>query len=86
MTWLGYLCTTGIEAIDYRLTDGSADPPGSTETLYTETLWRLPETLWCYAAHSVAPPLQAPPHRASGHITFACLNNPAKVRGSLTSP
>jgi len=79
VTWLGYLCTTGIEAIDYRLTDGYADPPGTTEALYTETLWRLPETLWCYTAHSVAPPLQAPPHYTTGHVTFACLNNPAKV-------
>ena len=43
VTWLGYLATTGLSAMDYRLTDARADPPGMTETLHTEALWRLPD-------------------------------------------
>ena len=44
VSWVGYLATTGIAAIDYRLTDARADPPGTADELHTETLWRLPIT------------------------------------------
>jgi protein O-GlcNAc transferase len=30
-TWLGFTTTTGMSAIDYRITDGHADPVGMTE-------------------------------------------------------
>jgi len=82
-TWLGYLGTTGMRAIDYRLTDAHADPEGATEALHTERLWRLPQTMWCYRPYSEAPAVDALPCDASGHITFACLNNPGKVTRSM---
>src|SRR5579872_4760507 len=31
ITWLGYPNTTGLQTIDYRLTDEIADPPGTTD-------------------------------------------------------
>ena len=40
-TWLDYLATTGVPAIDCRITDWVADPPGN-ERLHTEQLARLP--------------------------------------------
>src|SRR2546430_4927240 len=42
VTWLGYLNTTGLTAMDYRITDGYLDPAGKTEHLHTERLCRLP--------------------------------------------
>ena len=30
-TWLGYLGTTGLTSMDYRITDAYLDPPGQTE-------------------------------------------------------
>ena len=47
-TWIGYLGTTGMSRMDYRITDATADPPGLTERLHTETLARLPHSQWCY--------------------------------------
>ena len=47
-TWLGYLNTTGVTAIDYRLCDRHTDPEGETERLHTEKLLRLPHSQWCY--------------------------------------
>lgn len=35
-TWLGYPATTGMAAMDYRITDSYAEPPGMTEHLNTE--------------------------------------------------
>src|SRR5207248_310124 len=40
MTFLGYPFSTGLETIDYRITDAYADPPGVSEEFYVERLLR----------------------------------------------
>lgn len=76
--WLGYVTSTGLEAMDYRLTDALADPPGGDESGYTEILLRLPSvTVFEPAADS--PPLEALPALAGDRFTFACLNHLSKV-------
>src|SRR5439155_318014 len=47
-SWLGYLNTTGLSRIQYRITDHHCDPVGLTERLHTERLVRLPNSQWCY--------------------------------------
>ena len=42
MTWLGYQSTTGLRAIDFRITDEALDPTGTSEHLHSERLLRLP--------------------------------------------
>lgn len=79
VTWLGYLATTGLQAVDYRFTDPYADPVGLTEALHTETLWRLPATQWCYQPHASAPAVMAAPSASNGFVTFGCLNNASKM-------
>jgi predicted O-linked N-acetylglucosamine transferase (SPINDLY family) len=79
VSYLGYLGTTGLTAMDYYITDAHADPPGLSEAYYQEKLIRLPECAFCYAP-GPAPELSAdPPARRSGQVTFGCLNSPAKV-------
>src|SRR5262249_49399823 len=48
VTYLGYPNTTGVPAIDYRLTDACADPPGKADALHTEKLVRMPESFLCF--------------------------------------
>jgi predicted O-linked N-acetylglucosamine transferase (SPINDLY family) len=68
-----------MSAMDYRLTDALADPPGLTDAFYTETLVRLPQAFFCYDPLGEAP-LGPLPARTAGHITFGSFNNYAKVQ------
>jgi protein O-GlcNAc transferase len=79
VTWLGYLSTTGISAIDYRLTDHKADPPGLSDEYHVEKLWRLPRTAWCYTPYAEAPAIVQPPCEMNKFVTFGCLNSPHKL-------
>lgn len=79
VTWLGYPNTTGVPAMDFRLTDAWADPPGITETLHTEALVRLPNGFLAYQPRPEAPDVAPPPFRTRGHVTFGCFSNPAKL-------
>jgi predicted O-linked N-acetylglucosamine transferase (SPINDLY family) len=81
VTWLGYPNTTGLRAMDYRLTDSVADPPGLTEHLYTEELIRIPGSFCCYSASRGAPEVGELPAFRNRHVTFGSFNNYAKVSG-----
>jgi len=83
-TWLGYCASTGLEAIDYRLSDPYLDPPETDLSLYSEQTVHLPETWWCYRCAGPTPEPSSPPSLGAGYITFGCLNNFTKVSpGSL---
>lgn len=79
VSYLGYATTTGLDTIDFRLTDSFADPPGLTESHYVEQLVRLPRTLACYAPPPQAPPVGPLPALAGGRLTFASFSSPAKI-------
>lgn len=79
LAFLGYLCTTGMAAMDYRVSDSYADPPGLSDTVHTEHLLRLPRTLWCYQPPQDAPPVAHLPALHRGQITFASFNNLTKL-------
>ncbi len=78
VTYIGYQNTTGMSAMDYRLTDDHADPPGVTDPFYTEQLVRLPRAFFCYKA-GATPPTTPPPALENGYVTFGSFNNFAKV-------
>jgi len=82
-TYLGYPNTTGLRAVDYRITDAYADPPGESDRLSTERLARLPGSYFCYRPASETPAVGPPPCLASGHVTFGCFNNFAKLSGNF---
>jgi predicted O-linked N-acetylglucosamine transferase (SPINDLY family) len=79
VSWLGYLSTTGLATMDYRVADSHTMPPGLCEPYYTETLVRLPDTFVCYRAPAEAVDVGPLPALTAGHITFGSFNNFAKV-------
>ena len=78
MTYLGYPDTTGLSAIDYRITDSQTDPPGLTSMYHTEKLIYMPEIQWCYQV-PLSPRIKELPALEAGCITFGSLNNMAKI-------
>lgn len=79
LTWLGFPGTTGLSAIDYRITDAHACPEGLLERFHSERLLRLPHSQWCYQAPPDCPPVATPPSAARGFATFGVFCNLAKV-------
>ncbi len=78
LTWLGYPNTTGLPAMDYRLTSEVQDPPGE-EAFHTERLVRLPGGTNCYAPPTESPPIGPLPVDRVGWITFGSLHRPDKI-------
>ncbi len=85
ITWLGYPNTTGLQTMDYRLTDNIADPIGDTDSLYTEKLIRLDTGFLCYQPPDSAPPTANAPCLNVGHITFGSFNVMAKINSEVIS-
>ena len=84
IAWLAYPATTGVEAIDYRLTDPWLDPAGS-DASYSEESIRLPDSFWCYDPLTDTPAVNALPALANTYPTFGCLNNPCKLSDATFS-
>jgi predicted O-linked N-acetylglucosamine transferase (SPINDLY family) len=68
-SWLGYAATTGLRAMDLRL----------TESLHTERLARLPKILWSYAPPTAAPSITEKSSNSSANVRFLSLSRLAKI-------
>jgi predicted O-linked N-acetylglucosamine transferase (SPINDLY family) len=77
VSYVAYPSTTGVEAIDYRITDPWLDPPGANDEYYVERSVRLPHIWCCYQPGAVvgsAVDVGPLPALSAGHVTFGCLN------------
>ena len=77
VTYLGYPTTTGLAAIDYRVTDRFVDPEDGVER-NSERLLRLPASYFCFRPDE-APPVATAPVTARAHVTFGSFNVMAKI-------
>jgi predicted O-linked N-acetylglucosamine transferase (SPINDLY family) len=84
VTWLGYFATTGVAQIDYLIAD-SVTLLHSQEPFYTEKIWRLPETRLCFTAPNIKLEVGPLPCLSSGHVTFGCFSNAAKLNAEVLS-
>jgi predicted O-linked N-acetylglucosamine transferase (SPINDLY family) len=82
ITMIGMQQTTGLESMDYRVTDADMDPPGMTEKYHTETLLRL-KRAFVFQPPQSAVFVQPPPALRNGHITFGSFNNFAKTHPAV---
>ncbi|MDQ2645906.1 MAG: tetratricopeptide repeat protein [Myxococcota bacterium] len=83
ISWLGYPGTTGLDTIDYRITDPFLDPPGTAADVYSETNLHLPEAYWCYAPLAGSLDVGELPALAAGHLTFGSQNSCRKLHDGV---
>jgi len=81
--WLAYAGTTGLSAMDYRITDWFLDPAGADTTVYAEESLRLPDSFWCYDPGLIGPDVNQLPALSDGTIRFGSLNIFTKVNDSV---
>lgn len=85
MTWLGFVYTTGVKAIDYILLDEEMAPEGS-EGLFAETPWRFPE-----APFVLRMPQQAEisvselPALTNGYVRFGTLTRAIRINDDVVT-
>ncbi|MBL4591733.1 MAG: tetratricopeptide repeat protein, partial [Phycisphaerales bacterium] len=77
VTYLGYANTTGLDAIDYRIIDGTTDPSPQADSLNTEKLIRLDGCFLTYQPHRDTPDLCEP--ATDRPFTFASFNSLKKL-------
>ena len=78
-----YPGTTGLSAMDYRLTDPWIDPPGQFDNEYSEKSIRLPDSFWIYDPLTAEPPVNELPALAAGHVTFCAMHTFTKVNDGI---
>ena len=83
VTWLGYPGSTGLDTIDYRLTDQYLDSPDLDDEFYSEKSVYLPDCYWCYDPLAKDLSVNELPAPSNGYITFGCLNKFDKVNDDV---
>lgn len=79
ISWLGYPNTTGLNTIDYRLSDQVADPVGVADDLSTEIIVRMDGGFHCFEAPIDLPGIASTPALKNGYLTFGSFNNQSKI-------
>jgi hypothetical protein len=82
VTWLDYLATTGMEEIDFRITDPVADPEGA-ELAHVERLLRLDRAQWCYRPPRFLREAPVPPRAKHAGPVFGAISVPLKLSDPL---
>jgi len=80
VTWLAYPGSTGLPEIDYIISDPVTTPPDCAG-LYSERVWRLPASRFCFT-----PPQGSPEPRMPAEDmppTFGSFNNPSKLNAEV---
>ncbi len=75
--------TSGLDAMDYWLTDAFLHPQDTVEQ-FTEELYRLP-VYYQYPIQTGLPAVAPPPALTNGFITFGCFNKPEKLNEQVIS-
>ncbi|WP_422911646.1 tetratricopeptide repeat protein [Pseudomonas sp. MAC6] len=76
--WIGFAYTTGLEAVDYFLSDEEMLPLGC-ESVFSEKPWRMPSPAVAYPLRSDLPDVNELPALKNGFITFGTLTRPIRL-------
>lgn len=83
VSWLGYPGSSGVETIDYRLTDPWLEPPGGESIPSAEQAYLLPKIWSCYEPPDDSPEPGELPALRTGRVTFGSFNNFCKINDQV---
>lgn len=83
LCWLAYAGTTGLSAIDYRISDPYLEPTGGATDCYAERTLCLPNCFWCYDPLTQKPDVNALPALTAKAVRYGSLNHYLKVNDSV---
>ncbi|MBC8120570.1 MAG: tetratricopeptide repeat protein [Gemmatimonadaceae bacterium] len=78
VNWLGFPGSTGLDTIDYRLSDPWLTPEPVSE-YFIETVWNLERVSHCYRPPAEMSEVGVLPALTNGYITFGSFNNLLKT-------
>lgn len=81
VSYLGYFATTGLQDMDYWITDSNLHPK-TTQEKSSETLYRLPRCWVCYQPPSHSPDVLRT-DRKQRSVTFGSFNNLSKINADV---
>ena len=85
ISYINHTGTCGVPNVDYVLADAIAAPP-ELQPYYSEEIWRLPGSFFCFDfTRDHFPTPTPPPCLANGHITFGCFASGGKINDPLIS-
>jgi predicted O-linked N-acetylglucosamine transferase (SPINDLY family) len=83
MSWMGYGYTTGLQAIDYYLTDAASAPVGC-ENVFSEQPWRLPGSYTAYRPSPRMGEVSPLPALERGYVTLGTLTRGVRINHRTT--
>lgn len=84
VSWLGYPECSGVETMDYRITDAWLEPPsGNIVSGPQEKAWLLPDCWTCYEPPAGYPEVGCLPSAQGEPFTFGSFNNTCKINGRV---
>ncbi|MGH6804600.1 MAG: hypothetical protein ACREC3_14725, partial [Methyloceanibacter sp.] len=83
ISYLNHTGTSAVPNVDFILTD-EVGVLREEDRYYTEKVWRLPGSFFCFNYDMVqSPPVAEPPFRSNGFITFGCFGSGGKINDDL---
>ena len=79
VTYLGYPNTTGLAAIDYRITDRVPIHRVNRTSCMSRSWCDCPKTFLCYSPPETGGDSRMAPFRRNGYVTFCSFNNFRKI-------
>jgi len=81
ISYLGYPNTTGLDTVDFRITDQHCDPENGTQ--YVEELLKMPSTFLCVSNMPDVYREEPSPVESNGFITFGSFNDIRKINPTV---
>ena len=78
ITGFGYVDTTGLDSMDYIISD-AYQSPAEEDHFYSEKVWRRNGDYIVYGPPNQSPDVNGLPAQENGYITFGSCNKPAKL-------